>query len=31
MMGKSHSGDKRCPQGTLLLGHAIRCPITNSA
>jgi hypothetical protein len=31
MMGKSHSGDKRCPQGTLLLGHEADHSPINSA
>jgi hypothetical protein len=31
MMGKSHSDDKRCPQGGLLLGHATGRLFINSA
>jgi hypothetical protein len=31
MMGKSHSDDKRCPQGTLLLGHEAGHSMINSA
>jgi hypothetical protein len=31
MMGKSHSDDKRCPQGGLLLGHEAGHSMINSA